>query len=393
MQRPLFTRLRIMAVISICSASATSIRAQVPESGSVPRLAVPARGTAGTPQILAEPVATPAAETPGQPTTVTAAPPPAGVTPVAPAPPPATASSSAAATAGRSYSAAVFGLTLDGASAGVVRSVEGGAAVGNVVVAGAGPDNIAKKHIGAIVYEDLSFEVGLDTKPVMDWITSTWNGANARKSGSIQLADHGGTVRSERQFTDALLIGTTFPALDAGSKEAGVLTVTIAAESVREKAASGTIQGAGSKAQKRWIASNFRLILGDLDVSRVARIGSFTVAHKPSENAVGEMRDYEKQPGALVFPNLKVTLSEMTSASWAQWHKDFLVDGKNDDAQEKNGAIVLLDQSRSVELARVNLFGCGIYRFGTERLEAIGGKAAAVTADLYCERMEFAAAK
>jgi hypothetical protein len=390
MGRPLLTWLIVTAGIFIIAGSDTA-SAQVPEASTVPRTAVPARETIVAPESLAEPVATPVSQTPGQPTAtvpaVAPAPAPAGVTPLPPAAP-ATTSTTSSPTTTRSYSAAVIGLTLDGINAGVLKKVEGGAALAEVVVEPVGPTNISKKHIAAVKYENLSFDVGFDSKTILDWIASTWKGTPARKNGVLQIADYNYDVRAERQFSQALLIGTTFPALDAASKEPAFLKVTIAPELVRDAAGSGKIQLGASKSSKLWLPSNFRLEMDGLDASRVSRIAPLTVGQTVGESAVGELREYEKSAGGLTFSDLKVTMPESSGASWAKWHHDFVISGMNGDAQEKNGAIVFLDPTRTIELGRVSLFNCGIYRYGAEPVASNLDTISRVTANLYCERME-----
>lgn len=381
-----------------------SASAQVPTVESQPRLAVPPRGV--TRPAAPTEAAAPAAQTPGQPTTapaadpapatdpapVSAAPPPSGVTPLPPAAaPPTTASSSAAATAkdSRGYAAANFGLKLDGIQAGALKSVEGGAAVGEVVVERMGPDQVSKKHLGGVKYEDLSFEVSFDSKSVTDWIAATWKGSSARKSGSVVLSDYNYSVRGEREFKDAIITATTIPALDAGAKDPAFLKVTIAPESVREIAGSGKAETSSKSAQKLWRASNFRFEMGDLETF-VKRIESFTIGQKVTESGVGEERIATKQPATLEFPNLKISMLDRPSPNWEKWKDEFLLKGNSGEAQEKNGAIVFLDASLKNELGRINLFNCGLIRLGADRQEAMKEKAATVSADLYCERMELA---
>jgi T4-like virus tail tube protein gp19 len=372
--------------------------AQVPTRSAQPALREPVLQAPGQPTLApAQPAASPApAPTPAaEPAPVSAAPPPSGVTPVpAPAAPPATSSSSQAATAaggkGRGYSAANFSLSLDGGNV-PLATVEGGAVVAEVIVVNVGPDNIRKKHVGNIKYEELSFDVGLDAKPVLEWIKSTWEGKQSRKTATVLVSDYSRKVVAERHFTDALITGTTIPTLDGASKDAAYIRVTVDPQEIRELGGSGQDAGYLNKPQqKKWLTSNFRFELGDLPGNRVARIESFTVGQKVAEDQVGEFREVQKQAGTLEFPNLKVTLSAADAEQWAKWHHEFVVNGKNGDDQEKNGAIVFLGPTMKDELGRVNLFNCGIFRFGAAPRESNAYHIATVTADLYCERMEMA---
>jgi len=372
---------------------------QVPSRASEPVLRVPSRAAPGALPANPEPAAAapaaapaPAATAPAEPAPVSAAPAPSGVTQLPPAAaPPATASSSSAATAKYSYAVANFSLNLEGVDVGSLRAVEGGAAVGTVVVDNVGPANTQKKHVAGVKYEPLTFDVGLESKPVVEWVSAAWQGKNPRKSGSVRIADHNFNVVGERQFTDALIIGTTVSALDAAdAKKLLTLTVTVAPQSVREVRGSGKAQATSTK-NKPLLSSNFRFEMGDLETSVVKRVESFTVGQKVAETDVGEMRMPEKHSGALEFGNLQISMANRPYPGWAKWHEDFLLRGNNSEAQEKNGAIVFLDQALQKELGRINLFNCGLFRLGGDRQEAAAkDNSATVTADLYCERMDLA---
>lgn len=366
--------------------------AQVPEPGSVPRLVVPQRQPAAP---VAQPPGQPTAVAPSEPAPVTPVTGAAGVTPVGAAPAPTSSSSQAATAAGRSYGAAHFGLTLEGVPLGMVQSADGGTATGQVVVETAGPDRIAAKHVAGVKHEQIVLVTDLQSPLLNDWIAAAWKGTPLRKSGSIQAADYNYTIVSEREFTNALLVETTLPVLDGGSKEPARLTVKLAPEHTRLKPGSGakTQSSAGAKVQKKWLASNFRFEMGGLDGSKVTKIDSFTVRQTVADNAVGEMRDYQKEPAGIDFPNLRITLSTASSQTWADWHEDFVVKGNNGNDKERNGAIIFLGPTLKEELGRVNLFNCGIFRLAPERRNANSDQITRTTADLYCERMEFVGAK
>jgi len=396
----LYTMLGLATVLSLTIAASGS--AQVPiqrqPRGAEPvregtiQTAAPAAPVAQTP---GQPSVAPAAAAPAEPAPVSAAPPPSGVTQVPPAAaPPATASSSSAATAAQgkaAYSAANSLLILEGVNAGAVQYVEGGAAVADVVVVKGGPDGIAKKHTAGLRYEELSFDVGSDAKPVIEWITSTWQGKSPQTSGSIQLADQNFTLMGEREFTNAVITAITVPALGQDEyKKPLRFRMTVAPELVREVTKSGKAQPSALK-HKQMMAGNFRLELDNLETQYITRIDPFTVGQKVIEEQVGLERMPAKQSNSLEFPNLKITMPARPIPNWSKWHQDFVINGKNGDDQEKKGAIVFLDPSLTKELGRINLFNCGIFRLGPGRQAATSGKeVGTVTADLYCERMELA---
>ena len=100
---------------------------------------------------------------------------------------------------------------------------------------------------------------------------------------------------------------------------------------------------------------------------------------------VGAAKESEILPTVLEFPNLKITLSEVSSKTWFDWLEDFVIKGKNDESSERSGTIQLLAADAKTELARIKLFGLGIYGIA---LPKAGDKAKGVTAELYCRRME-----
>ncbi|MGC4042172.1 MAG: hypothetical protein QM758_00020 [Armatimonas sp.] len=63
------------------------------------------------------------------------------------------------------YSRGVMALELAGVTVGSVRSVAGGAIYGEVVPERLGPDRVIRKHLGAVRFEPITIEIGLDMAP------------------------------------------------------------------------------------------------------------------------------------------------------------------------------------------------------------------------------------
>src|SRR5215204_7746140 len=119
----------------------------------------------------------------------------------------------------RSTAAGGFLLTLDGVQVGFLRSVEGGAAVGEVV-SEPGSDFFSPKHLAAVGFEPLTlaFDLSLD-KAIYGWIGDTLKGAGTRRNGSIVSTSFDLKPVSEREFRDAQITSVTIPALDGASKD------------------------------------------------------------------------------------------------------------------------------------------------------------------------------
>lgn len=277
-------------------------------------------------------------------------------------------------------------LELDGVNCGFVQSVAGGDVSAEVVSEPAGPEPFAKKHVGPPRYEEFELRVGLGmAKEVYDWIAATWAAKPLRKNGAIVEADATFQAQAERRFTDALLTETTIPAMDASSKEPAYLTVKFAPESIEFNRGSGKVAAPPSK-QKQFISSSFRFELDGLDASRVSKVDAFTVRQTTTAEALGEERVLRREAGTLEFPNLRVTLAESAAQTWRDWFEDFVLRGRNDDGQERSGALVFLDPALK-ELGRVTFQNVGIFalrRQPTTSTEQV----ARVVAELYCEKME-----
>ena len=280
-----------------------------------------------------------------------------------------------------------FALELEGASMGLVKSVGGGGLFAEVITDTLGPDSVSRKHLEPGRYEDFTAEIGLGLADEMyAWIAKSWTSTVERKNGSFIVVDNKLRSQSRRDFSDALISETTIPRMDAASKEPAWLTLKITPEAIRSKKLSGKVTATTGK-EKQFQSSNFRLEIPGLDCMRVNQIESFTVKRqvllRGSHGTGGSLVDQSR----LEFPNLKISLAEAGAEDWIDWARDFIIEGNNASANEKNGTLVLLSPNLRTELARISFFNLGICRLTPEMAgtEAIGR----LRAELYCERMEF----
>lgn len=272
------------------------------------------------------------------------------------------------------FGATGFALELDGAAAGLPRSAAGGDAVAEVVVESAGPDGIQRKHLGAVRYTDIVLTCGIAMeKPFWSWLADTVAGKSSPRDGTLRMLDFDRKEREVATFTNALVTEIGLPALDAASKDTFLLTVRITAERVQRQRGSGASEAGTVKGGKQALVSNFRVSLDGLDLESVARVGPLTLRRPLAEETE--------------IPDLELTLSEAGSASIVDWHRKFVIDGSNSEADEKSGSIALLDPALRETLLQVDLAGVGI--FALERTTAAGGTDAIsrITTRMYCEEM------
>jgi len=294
---------------------------------------------------------------------------------------------------GRTFSAGKFALEIGTASAGFLEDADGGQAFSDVVVEKLGTDNIQHKHLAGVKYEDIAVTAGFGLeKTFYDWIAASWqfSNANSRKSGAIVAADFSFKELQRRQFYNGLITETTIPACDAASKDAGRLTLKISPEYTTTTKGSGAkITAPLGTLQKLWTPSNFRLQIDGLDCTKVTKIDSFTVKQSIIDNPVGEDRFGGKEPGAIEYPNLAITLLASSSATWEQWFKDFLIRGNDGQASEKNGTLTFLTSNLQSALGTVKFFNMGIFKLDDDAAEDSSGNVIQrFRAELYVERME-----
>lgn len=95
-------------------------------------------------------------------------------------------------------------------------------------------------------------------------------------------------------------------------------------------------------------------------------------------------------PGRIEYPNLVVTFSAASLASWKKFFTDFVINGINGQTSEKQGKLTLLAADHVTELAVLQLHHIGIFRLDPDP-EPVGGgeQIARATAGLYVEAMNF----
>jgi phage tail-like protein len=315
------------------------------------------------------------------------------------------ATKATAASGKRSYVAGNFALSLDGGkNIGMLKSAQGGQIFAEPVAEPSEGSLYAKKHIGNVKYSDITVQMGLSMPSAFyQWIADSWNFGAQRKNGAVIGADFNRNAVKELDFTNAFIQETTIPAMDAASKDAAYLVLKLTPESTRPIKASGTVPSTPPN-QKQWLPANFKLELGKLDTSKVSKIDSFTIKQTlaapttdlgdvtfPEQALVVSVPAYVLEPGKIDFPNLRVTIAEDSALTWIDWYESFVREGNNSDDYEKSGSIRFFASDLKTELARVDLFGVGIFNLTDERPLTAGTEAIPrLVAELYVERMAFA---
>ena len=293
----------------------------------------------------------------------------------------------------RGYVSGNVALELDGVNCGFLWSAEGGDAYADVISTAAAAGTARHKRLGPVKYRPITIALGVPDSPALrQWIADAVAGRASRKNGAIVTSDYNNVAHSRLEFTNAVIQEVVFPALDAASKDAARITITIQPEATQVKAATDAGGAAtpsiGAKPQKRWLPSNFRLTIPGLDCTRVNKIEAIDIitagAPRPAEGVGNPARN---APG-LNIANFKATTTEASAASWAQWLMDFVVRGDNGSQKAKTATLEYLAPDLKELLVKLEFAGVGICGLRPEEAESGSENIRRDAGEFYCDSVK-----
>jgi hypothetical protein len=289
----------------------------------------------------------------------------------------------------RGFTVGKIGLQLNEASAGFLSSADGGNATADVINEKVGSDHLARKHIGAVKYEDITVTAGTGMgKEFYSWIQTSIGGAPIAHTGSILGADVNLKVFTRTDFFNALITEVGMPALDAASKDAAKMTIKFAPEKTRKVLNTGGKLLGGAPLQLKWLTSNFKLTINGLNTSFVNRIEQFTVKANYTRFS-GDSATGQRVLSQIDISNLKFTIAEAHAQDFMKWHEDFVINGNNSVENEKFGSLSFLAPDLKTELFNLKLTGLGIFALDPDPLVVSTQGIRHVTAQLYCDKALF----
>lgn len=227
-----------------------------------------------------------------------------------------TALTSGAAAQSRSYSSGYFVLELDGIKCGHIQSIESNG-ISGIVNAASPPEDLLRKHIGGVKYEDIKMRVGLSSMGALaDWMRDFLSNSASRKNGSIIACDFDYKSKHRFAFTNALITEMSFPACDGASKDAAYMTIKITPETMKYSVGDGKqveLSASAREKQKKWLCSNFRFAIDGLDPAckKVRKIDAFTIKQKKAASS--------GVPGKIEYPNLSFYVPEDAGGDFESW--------------------------------------------------------------------------
>ena len=289
----------------------------------------------------------------------------------------------------RSYTGGNFRLEVGKVDAGYLRKVSGGGMKADIAEHKLGPDNVVKKNVAKIGWEDVKCEVGIGMgNELYQWIKAAFDKQFLTKQCTLVAGDFNHKAVQEMQYIDCLVSSVSTPKFDGSDKNPAYFTVGFKPELVRHVPGDGKdIRAKIGPAQKAHLCSNFRLELGDLPCNRVASVDAMELKCSVVEDSVGIFRENTIHPAAVAVPDLKVVWSYADFTAIEKKAYDWFVMGHHLEGNEMTGRIVLLDPNMKDEIGEITLEGVGWKEFKSDDREGASDKILRCTGTFYVEKM------
>jgi hypothetical protein len=301
-------------------------------------------------------------------------------------------SSEAHAALKQSYSAGAIALELDGVSAGLLDSAEGGSVFADIVPEGAGPDLILRKRPGPPRYEDIVLQAPMGTLsgPLLAWIKDTLGKGSSAKNGALLYLDMNYHEVKRLEFTGGMLSEIGFSAFEAqAAKQPATVLLRLMPQSTRFAGGKGSGQKfALSPKSKPVLASNFRFNVQGFEnaCKRIVKVERLTAKRQVGPPGSGQEKfRTQQQSGTLDCLPVSISLPEADAGPFYSWLDDTVVKGM----QGKEFAALLewLDPAGTNAQASLQLGGLGIVRYAPEPATSNHEGRGLVRVDMYCETM------
>src|SRR5581483_4805256 len=235
------------------------------------------------------------------------------------------------AAAQRSFVSGKFALELEGSPAGLISSIAGGFASGNVVNEADSPDFFFKKHLeDPPGYSDITIQCGANMSPAFyQWLKDTLGGTYPVHNGAILALDYQNKVLRRLEFVNAQITRITFPRVDAASKDNATLTVTLTPSSTSAGPKGVTYNAGASTTAKKWAASNFKLTIAGLDTTHISSIEAIDIPIPLAPPPDLVCLICVPTPPRIDFPQVQVALAETYATTWSAWDETFVISGQH----------------------------------------------------------------
>jgi hypothetical protein len=294
----------------------------------------------------------------------------------------------------RSYTSGKFALEIDGQFAGWLQTAAGGQAVTSVVTGSPTSNEVQKKSVAGVKYQDIDLTCGTGMSPSFyEWIRSSLEKPFLRRNGSLVACDFNDRAVTEVDWFNSFISEIVFPACDAASRAPGSLKLKLTPEVTRwMKAGRTALPGAPSRSAKNevWLPANFRLRIDGLDCSRVTNIEPITSKSALIRSVISATPALIAAPSAVQVRSLVVTLLETQAAEFVQWRKDSAIRGNTGSDPGRRGQLDYLAPGNGQSLFSLSFSGLGINQLRPEIASAGSEQIRRVKAEMFYKDLRFA---
>jgi len=144
---------------------------------------------------------------------------------------------------------------------------------------------------GVLKLGDLAIGFAPGQMPALaGWVDEIMVGKVMRLDMSVVRTDMNGKSRERIELKGCFPVELRFPQCDAAGKSAYLVEAIFRPESIAGGAAGESVKPGVSGKQKKMLASNFVVSVGDLPTGRVVRVAAFTLRRNPGSEVAGELR-------------------------------------------------------------------------------------------------------
>lgn len=184
----------------------------------------------------------------------------------------------------------------------------------------------------------------LEGDPVgfLPWLAPFLAGQSTRLNFQVTRYGFDYKAASRLVVSDASISRVEFDTLDASTKDAFRVKVTLQPGRISEEAGDGSAPKLDNAKRKRLSANTFRITIPGVDTSRVATFGPIVVEAKLAQEATGRARESIATAGRGQPAPCSLRVAEAGAAEFVAWHRSFVVEGKRTEADRKPVTIELM---------------------------------------------------
>jgi hypothetical protein len=286
----------------------------------------------------------------------------------------------------RSYATRGSTLEIEGKAIGTTQAVEGGYAKADVAALSVSAEDYPLKHVTNVRFEPITMRG--DVSSLADLAKKAIDKATPLNGRLITMSMTGKGIAS-LEFFDAIPTRVAVADLDASSKEACSIEITLTPERTRRvEGGSGGAQMMNK--QEKCLRSGFTVKIPGVVTTGVTKVENLALTREVTADNLGSQRIETKNPTKPSIPNVVLTVSDATAKDFWSWYDNFLI--KGDNGQDKERTIDVQLMSPDLKSVFLTLQGTGVGMVAMRPMAGSGDSIAKVEVELYVTKWAIAGA-